>query len=676
LEGSKLAASPQANPVTAKLRVVQQLAHALLSCDDKLNDDKEVDRMCTWILSPLAHVHPWPLVDWVVVRDSTTKVDYLDAQWFKHKLASAICAQELSTAWLWFLLWCVRQYQDPACAPRRRIAIFLMLGTIMRIRRDMFVEGYGLRRFNEATGKRSGEGLTLHLQADAARRMLAGPDDVAEIKVKMNALKEGAVRNWADRVARVSTPGPKFSQADVARACARWHYCVMFSRESKTPWTLADTIAETLRSENGWEDIGRDLPGTPSGHTLHPARLIRSLDVAGDENLSKIEVFAPALRWLRALKRPESDPAPLRLSVHAGEDFAHPVSGMRHIDETVRFCAMGEGDRIGHGLALGIPPAQWFEEHSQAVLPIDEYFDNLVWTWGFAQHQPHLPGAEEIARTYAQAARKLAPYVRWLNFLAAGERMPEMAALHQAWSMRANCAELFNKGSVAESRRLDAVPDWVAPEDRKLEPEHIRLFRRRINWSDKIRKVDDYIRQEQATEYTVQLSYSPRNTAFRLKRHPTTRLFTAESTRVEMEFLEAVQDFLIEQYRAKRLVFEVNLTSNRHIGPFSELRGHPVFRWHPPEPGQLEPGPAGFNRFGLRSGPLQVCINTDDPGIMPTTLRTEFELLRHAALERGYRPDQVEPWLNGLRVKGRAIFRAAHPKPGPFIPERSVGIAA
>jgi hypothetical protein len=54
-----------------------------------------------------------------------------------------------------------------------------------------------------------------------------------------------------------------------------------------------------------------------------------------------------------------------------------------------------------------------------------------------------------------------------------------------------------------------------------------------------------------------------------------------------------------------------------------------------------------------------VCINTDDPGIMPTTLRTEFELLRHAALDHGVELDHVNRWLRELRRKGVRLFRAA-----------------
>jgi len=67
-----------------------------------------------------------------------------------------------------------------------------------------------------------------------------------------------------------------------------------------------------------------------------------------------------------------------------------------------------------------------------------------------------------------------------------------------------------------------------------------------------------------------------------------------------------------------------------------------------------------MNRFSLRKARLDVCVNTDDPGIMPTTLRTEFALLRHAALDRGFTPHIVDSWLERLRLRGHALFDSSH----------------
>lgn len=85
-----------------------------------------------------------------------------------------------------------------------------------------------------------------------------------------------------------------------------------------------------------------------------PANWIRGFDVVGEESEARYEAYAPMLRWLRAdRKGPDSSEDMLEgrsgsvrrrfLSIHAGEDYGYPLSGMRHGDETVLFCKMAGG---------------------------------------------------------------------------------------------------------------------------------------------------------------------------------------------------------------------------------------------------------------------------------------------------------------------------------------------
>lgn len=98
------------------------------------------------------------------------------------------------------------------------------------------------------------------------------------------------------------------------------------------------------------------------------APLVVGLDVAGLETSTPTEVFAPLLRALREpWQIPPSvvpgqrrhSPHHFGLSIHAGEEFRHLAEGLRRIDETLRFCSLRAGDRLGHALALGIEPEAW-----------------------------------------------------------------------------------------------------------------------------------------------------------------------------------------------------------------------------------------------------------------------------------------------------------------------------
>ncbi len=660
LWGTDAVPEGQSSIVTNGLITVSQLSRALLRGSEQV-PEPEMDQLCRRAMTTWCRIAPLPRIDWDIQLKESSGESTVSLRWIKHMLAQCMVGGDLVQAWLWLLLWCVRAYRSKQSGPRRRIAIFLLLGTIMRVRQNLLVEGYGLNRFLRASVNRGyNKRLAAMLQKDAARRIFHGALDRAELKVSLGMLQNQNVRALIGQLVDLHPPPTGADIADAEIACARWHFCLHFSRSEKNPWSTADKIESILTSGNVWKGnpLRYDSPGERP--TLQQPRLIRTLDVAGDENKLKTEVFAPALRWLRSLSRPNEQP--LKLSIHAGEDYAHPLSGMRHIDETVRFCEMKAGDRIGHGLALGITARQWFREQGQALLSVEEHVDNLVWAWHFASSHPlQLPHAERIAAHYEAVVRELKPHVPWLNVPTAYEGALAMSTWYEAWTMRGNCRHLAPKEGqlpIDHKKITVAVPDWQALQDLDTTVEHVRVARKRINWFDP--KKHPKLLKKAPELCNIQVTCSERDVLQLPQSHPSLNLFTVLITPAELEFMEALQDLLIERYRHDNgLVFEVNPTSNRHIGTIGNLKDHPIFRWDPPNANLLAPG-AAINRFSLRKGRLEVCVNTDDPGIMPTTLRTEFELLRHAALDRGFSAQTVDDWLERLRVQGHDLFDACH----------------
>jgi len=127
-------------------------------------------------------------------------------------------------------------------------------------------------------------------------------------------------------------------------------------------------------------------------------KLITTIDVAGDENRTPPEVFAPIIKYLRRdIKKLDDfksdymkyqkdghdfvENYKLRLSVHAGEDFNHIVTGMRKVHETVKFYGMRDKDRLGHALAIGLNPKEWCELNGDIFVTKQEHLDNLVWLY-------------------------------------------------------------------------------------------------------------------------------------------------------------------------------------------------------------------------------------------------------------------------------------------------------
>ncbi|GAA4648642.1 hypothetical protein GCM10023116_09120 [Kistimonas scapharcae] len=128
----------------------------------------------------------------------------------------------------------------------------------------------------------------------------------------------------------------------------------------------------------------------------------------------------------------------------------------------------------------------------------------------------------------------------------------------------------------------------------------------------------------------------------------------------ELNLWEAIQDLLIDRYNQRGIVIEACPTSNLYIGRFHHYREHPVFRWSPPKTEWLSPGER-FNRFGLRNGCIKVCLNTDDSGLMPTTIANEHRIIEMTAREDydvGAR--DAELWIDQIRQDGVKIFQDSH----------------
>jgi hypothetical protein len=116
-----------------------------------------------------------------------------------------------------------------------------------------------------------------------------------------------------------------------------------------------------------------------------PERLqvLRGIDICGVEEAQPLWVSAETLRHLRersseiAGRRPNPGLQPLRLTLHAGEDFLWLTSGMRAIAEPFHWKLIERGDRIGHGIAITLDPVDWWKRNKGRVISVTR-FDRLL----------------------------------------------------------------------------------------------------------------------------------------------------------------------------------------------------------------------------------------------------------------------------------------------------------
>ena len=379
-------------------------------------------------------------------------------------------------------------------------------------------------------------------------------------------------------------------------------------------------------------------------------KLITSIDVAGDENVTPPEVFAPAIKYLRRdIKKQDEFMSEyikyqknrndslknykLRISVHAGEDFNNILSGMRKIHESVKFYDMGERDRLGHALAIGLNPKEWCELNGDIFLTKQEHLDNLVWLY----HQsinilPYYNKTAKLMKRYEKQIKELCFEVYNKNH--------DLDDLYKAWKLREYCPiEMLSNNEFK-----DEYTSSITFKDREGYSEAQKINKSYQTSVDVKKRGSEIIKLECTNLDNNRYKY---------------RL-----TDEDLELFEAVQDRLIQKFCDMGIIIETNPSSNIYIAHIHSFGKHPIYRWNPIEDIDLyesvENKPK-FNKFGLRSSRMKVCVNTDDPAIMPTTLRNEFDLLERTALGT-YSDNQenIKSWSEKIRKLGIEIFDYDH----------------
>jgi len=663
---------------------------------------QHLERASTPEASPLG---PSIEVHWRTFIETIDVGSAIDSRWLVMSLSRSLLAGDLETAWLWLYvaLWC--SYRNPESSMQERAAVLSVISEFSLLRRRLLMDGRGLRRFTERYYSPSMRGLAresavlrVALDQDVARRVFVQASDQAELKVAPSSFSPEVANSLAcaidgrraDPMRGLLPPAIDGSHEEFRRVRKatfdRWHFCVHFSRRGDDGrakrraelWDEAKDLLRVSSSHSIWHSAGLLNGEEHRDYHFEPGHFLRGLDVAGDETKWPIEVFAPALRWLRkhhhaqgTAKEPMLRP---HFSVHAGEDYAHVLSGMRHTDETVRFCGMTSGDRLGHALAIGIPPQQWFDRHGEALLDVDEHLDNLVWAWSIATCLAgRLPLAGQVLPRLELRIRRFLRHVSWMQpaqsplltqpstLTSLSSAAPTLADLHDAWMLRRNCNHLI----LREDPRMPLIDTRM----KEGAPDHERLFAERRNPRN----------DSPATLYLMRAHFEREHPEYSgpkvlVKTHSVERRYQGALEQLaptptgllhdheepeDIEFMEAIQDHLLDEYEQLGLVLEANPTSNVYIGPLRVYREHPLLRWNPPNPDHLRPlGP--YNRFGLRRGAIPVTINTDDQGIMPTTLRTELHLMREAAVDLGASGVQADAWIDRIRLEGLEQFKRNH----------------
>lgn len=344
--------------------------------------------------------------------------------------------------------------------------------------------------------------------------------------------------------------------------------------------------------------------------------LIFGIDAANSEVNARPEVFAQAFRYLResyAMDSMGNWMKDLGMTYHVGEDFLDIVDGLRAVDEVMHFLGFRNGDRLGHGMVLGIDAKAYYSEcHGYVLMPKQVLLDNVAWIYIKGKDLPEFVAAskdlELLFETYYQ--------------MVFGDLLPNISiwTYYQSWLLRGdNPMYYYLPNNIGKHRVCtkwgmynlnNDIDAKIARQDRSAS----KLYSY-YHFDEKVRK----------------------NGAETIQVHLSERV---------INLISAVQEKMLSEVEKKNICIECNPTSNLKIGHFNSYSTHPIVRMYNY---QLP--------TDLPEHCISVSINTDDKGIFATSLEREYSLLA-LSLEKKYvsngkcSPRQIYDWLDKIRQMG------------------------
>lgn len=355
------------------------------------------------------------------------------------------------------------------------------------------------------------------------------------------------------------------------------------------------------------------------------ASMIYGIDACSLEIGCRPEVFAQAFTYLRGMQESanlhNANVPRLGISYHVGEDFLDIIDGLRAIDEAVHFLQMDSGDRLGHALALGVSPREWYEfKGSRVLMTKQDHLDNIVWTYAKIRKY-------NIRHSESMLQKLHRDYVHCFQEIYGTDVECDINVYYDAWKLRGDDPEIY-----LGDRMEEAETEWdyfarndCFPENRKIRKQKIcRELYIMYHYDEDVKK-----RGAEVVECKV--------------------------GRDLIEVIEQIQRHLQREIAGLGISIEANPSSNYMIGTFKRYDQHPIRNFY--NKGLT----ANFDEL-MENPQIDVTINTDDQAVFSTSLENEYayialamEKLRDENGEPVYKRSMIYEWLNNIRRNSKKV---------------------
>jgi adenosine deaminase len=362
---------------------------------------------------------------------------------------------------------------------------------------------------------------------------------------------------------------------------------------------------------------------------------IYGIDAASHEVNCRPEVFGQTFRYLSeshicypSYYHPSKLFFPhLKKTYHAGEDFYDIIDGLRAIDEAVLFLHLKYGDRIGHGVALGLDPEKYYNSRPHIAMPLQNALDNYAWIlYCIGKFKKNI----RISPSYYAQLNYL--FNKHFNKLHSNSSIseqslsPDLLTYIDAWKLRGDNPLCYRDEAKTEN------------DMENITKRHLNLFLltpwERYNFCN--RNKYNHIKKN---VYDLYHRY-----------HFDNGLKDAASESVEIEInneyieiVKQIQNLMRNFILRKGVAIESNPSSNFLISRLDKIIELPIFKMFPVEESEDD---------SLR---LNTSVNTDDQGVFFTSLVKEYTLLAGALQQevnsngfRRYSDDKILNWIKHL----------------------------
>lgn len=341
------------------------------------------------------------------------------------------------------------------------------------------------------------------------------------------------------------------------------------------------------------------------------SKYLVGIDAASLENSTPVWVFAPIYENARdssieqiGRKHKYGDYVQsLGFTFHAGEDFRHILSGLRRIDEAVEYLKFHAGDRIGHGIALGISPRKWKSQNPVIIIPQIEALENYLWAY------------DTLSKNYGDFQAAILAYIEKQVYILSG-KIYGNAHKEEEREQAGIGIELL----IAGYHRLfcNQRSDFESEENVVMLEQNLcqkLLHNERILWDAELlaaaRHCKRFVKEmERPVHYEV--------------------------TEQDILIVEELQKILRKKLGKKGIVIEVNPSSNMAIADLDVLKDNQFYQMN------------GIND----EQNVIACINSDDPAVFNTNVSNELAYIYYGMMEQNISREAALSWIDRIRENG------------------------